>query len=208
MTKRIVGGLVICLLIYMLPSTFTVSANYATKPTFYLSMKREVAKISEEEYIASVVEQRKIAEQKRIEEENKYITQNVILTNYYTGDSTGSGTGTSSGLNSSNFQINELGWYTYQDKIVVAAATYVCLYAKTGPCARYKSLPSGYNIYNLYEEIIIVYNGVEYNGIVVDSCGASFWKDKSHPVQTYDIFVATVSGRFGKVAGKVKYLRK
>lgn len=208
MTKRIVGGLVICLLIYMLPSTFTVSANYATKPTFYLSMKREVAKISEEEYIASVVEQRKIAEQKRIEEENKYITQNVILTNYYTGDSTGSGTGTSSGLNSSNFQINELGWYTYNGRVVLATITNACIRSRVGICNRWNSLPYGWLAFDLYDEITVIYNQKSYKGIVLDLCGACAYRINNEQYQRLDIFISQSAEKFGKVFGQIKYLRK
>lgn len=148
----------------------------------------------------------KYIEQERIKSYTH--TQTVFMTNYYVDDSTGSGTGTSSGLTIHNFQTNELGWYTYKNKVVVAAATYVCLKATSGACAKYKTLPAGYSIFNLYDEITIIYNGKEYEGIVLDSCGSAFWKLPNEPHQRIDIFVAQTAKKFGKVVAQIRYYKE
>lgn len=131
--------------------------------------------------------------------------QTVFITNYYVNDSTGSGTVTSSGLTINDFQTNDLGWYVYKEKVVVATATYVCLEAATGACAKYKILPDGYSIFNLYDEITIIYDGKEYDGVVLDSMGAGFWKLDNEPYQRIDIFVAQTAKKFGKVVAQIKY---
>lgn len=132
----------------------------------------------------------------------------VILTNYYVNDSTGSGTVTSSGLTINDFQINELGWYTYKGKVVIAAATYACLRATSGACAKYKTLPEGYSIFNLYDEITIIYDDKEYECIVLDSMGAGFWKLANEPYQRIDIFVAQTAEKFGKVVAQMQYYKE
>lgn len=111
----------------------------------------------------------------------------IRITSYWTNDSTNSGSCTSSGLCTDDFDVNEYGWYTYQDKLVLAGATYTCFYAETGPCAKYNSLPDEFGIHALYDEVTIYINGQAYEGIILDSCGASFWKEE---VQRYDLFVS------------------
>ena len=75
---------------------------------------------------------------------------NYRLTSYYTGDNTGSGKCTASGICTHRFQINDNGWYTYKDMLVVAG---------------------GYE-YKLYDKLILVIDNVKYNAIVLDKCGA------------------------------------
>lgn len=85
---------------------------------------------------------------------NKYgiaPTYNVYrMTSYYTGDSTNSGECTASGICTNKFDTNEYGWYTYKDKLVMA---------------------SGYE-YQLYDEIQVIIDGVAYDAIILDKCGA------------------------------------
>ncbi len=40
--------------------------------------------------------------------------------------------------------------------------------------------------YNLYDELILHFNGKDYKAIVLDICGACYWKEDK---QRYDIFV-------------------
>lgn len=110
----------------------------------------------------------------------------VRFTSYYIGDCSGSGNYTSSGLGIEDFEVNEMGWYTYDGKVVMAAATVQCLEAFTGACAKYTELPDGYSIHQIYDEVIIFLNGNNYEAIILDSCGASFWEEEK---QRYDIFV-------------------
>ena len=58
---------------------------------------------------------------------NEHSKREVVFTNYYKGDSEGSTAKTGSGITTDKFQINEKGWYLYEGKVVIAAATYECL---------------------------------------------------------------------------------
>lgn len=111
----------------------------------------------------------------------------VRFTSYWVNDGTGSGNCTSSGLCTSDFDVNHKGWFTYQGKVVLASATYKCFYEETGACGKYNSLPDGYNIHNLHDELTIFIDGEMHDAIVLDSCGASFWEEER---QRYDIFVS------------------
>lgn len=130
------------------------------------------------------------------------ITQEVNFTSYYVGDECESYDMTGSGLNSSNFNINENGWYTYNGKVVIATATYECMNNTYGVCGNYNSLPDGYSIFSYFDEVVIAVNGVEYEAIVLDSCGASFWDED---YQRFDIYVSSKDYSVGKVRGTVMY---
>jgi hypothetical protein len=129
------------------------------------------------------------------------VRENVIFTNYYLGDGS-SGTTTSSGLQIRHFKVNSMGWYTYQGKVVVATATTICLRVKTGPCGKYNSVPDGYRVYDLRDELTIIFNGKAYEAIVLDSCGACMHRINNEPYQRYDIFIK--SNRFGRVQGQIE----
>lgn len=99
------------------------------------------------------------------------------ITSYHPGDNCASGTKTGSGKTVNDFEtmnINGKNVYTYQGKIVVAAAT--------------KELKrTGYNVdgaqnpqpdkhyFSYYEELQIQIDGEWYDAIVLDSCGAAMW---------------------------------
>lgn len=112
--------------------------------------------------------------------------QKVRFTSYYPGDATGSGKCTASAICTSSFDTNENGWYTYEGKVVIAAATYACTASTRGICGKYNELPPGYKQYNLHDEIPINIDGNDYTGIVLDICGGSYWNEE---FQRYDIFV-------------------
>ncbi len=90
---------------------------------------------------------------------------NYRLTSYYLGDGS-SGDTTASGLKISDFQVNENGWYTYNGKLVVAAASPRLL-----SWEKYKN--SDQRLYNLYDELTLVIDGVSYDAIILDVCGAA-----------------------------------
>lgn len=125
----------------------------------------------------------------------------IRITSYWENDSTNSGSCTSSGLCTDDFEVNEKGWYTYQNKLVLAGATYMCFYAETGPCAKYNSLPAEFGIHDLYDEVTIYIDGQAYEGIILDSCGASFWKEE---VQRYDLFVSNEQSKLD-TRGHIEY---
>ena len=90
-------------------------------------------------------------------------TYQTRLTSYYTGDECESTNTTASGLTTDSFETNNKGWYTYQNKLVVATAS-----------TRLKGweISSESHIYNLYDEITLIIDGERYNAIVLDVCGS------------------------------------
>lgn len=100
------------------------------------------------------------------------IEEPIIITNYqtrltsfYANDGYGTGSCTGSGLCESDFQVNENGWYTYQGKLVLATATpYLLNYGY--------NLSNNVETYRYYDELQIVIDGINYDAIVLDSCGA------------------------------------
>lgn len=125
-----------------------------------------------------------------IEEEPIYTTEIVEvqketkldykLTSYYSGDGFSSGSTTASGKKTSDFKINENGWYTYDGKLVIATASKRLL-----KWDQYKN--STQKTYNLYDELILEINGIRYDAIVLDVCGAAMKK----PI--IDLFVSSKS---------------
>lgn len=107
------------------------------------------------------------------------------LTSYYTEDGYGTGSCTGSGKCTKDFQVNSKGWYTYKGKLVVAAATYECLNSKSGACGKWNSPKEGRKYFRYYEEIQVVIDGVTYDAIVLDSCGASMYVNEDR----IDLFV-------------------
>ena len=92
--------------------------------------------------------------------QNSYTTR---MTSYYSGEA-GSGVCTGSGLCINDFQVNDKGWYTYQEKLVVATATpYLLKYGFT--------LYEGVHTYRYGDEITLNIDGVDYQAVVRDSCG-------------------------------------
>lgn len=102
--------------------------------------------------------------------ENDNVSQSSVtsyttrLTSFYANDGYGTGSCTGTGLCENDFQVNENGWYTYQGKLVLATATPYL--ANQG-----WHIADGVHLYKYYEEIILNIDGVDYEGIVVDSCG-------------------------------------
>ena len=73
-------------------------------------------------------------------------------------------TTTGCGLTVLDFEVNEYGWYTYDGKLVIATATdYLLNYGwKYG---------DGVRLYTYYDVLILEIDGVDYEAIVLDSCG-------------------------------------
>lgn len=115
---------------------------------------QEKSEEPEEQYVEPVVEV-----------SNEYTTR---MTSFYPAESSDC---TGSGLCSWDFGINENGWYTYNGKLVVATATQYL--ANQG-----WYLADGVHTYRYYEEITLVIDGVEYQAIVLDSCGSSMRTDR------------------------------
>lgn len=116
----------------------------------------------EEEYIEPVEE---TYVEPVVEVSNEYTTR---MTSFYPAESSDC---TGSGLCSWDFGVNENGWYTYNGKLVVATATQYL--ANQG-----WYLAPGVHTYRYYDEITLVIDGVEYQAIVLDSCGSSMRTDR------------------------------
>lgn len=108
------------------------------------------------------------------------------LTSYYTGDSTNSGSWVGAGINTSKFGVNEKGWYTYKNKLVLAGATNECLRSKQGACGNWNTPKEGKRYFNYYEEITVLIDGIEYEAMILDSCGACMYLDENR----IDLFVS------------------
>ena len=94
---------------------------------------------------------------------------------------------TGSGKCSWDFGVDEHGWYTYNGKLVIAAATKECLNSHYGACNKWNTAKSGRKYFKYYKELNIVIDGVTYNAIVLDSCGASMYLSEDR----IDLFVSS-----------------
>ena len=99
------------------------------------------------------------------------------MTSYYPEESSDC---TGSGLCSWDFETNEFGWYTYQGKLIVATATMYLLNEGF-------TLYDGVHTYRYYDEITLNIDGVDYQAIVLDSCGSSMKTDR------IDLFVSNAN---------------
>jgi len=89
-------------------------------------------------------------------------TYTTRMTSFYTDDECNTGSVTASGLTTNDFDINSNGWYTYQGKLVIATASYKL---------KNWTMTDQAHPYNLYDELVINIDGVNYNAIVLDYCG-------------------------------------
>ncbi len=109
-----------------------------------------------------LIETAQIGQMEQAEQYTVVYEYETRLTSYYPtrGDSV-----TGCGLRPYDFEINENGWYTYNGKLVVATATdYLLNYGW--------KLNEGVRIYTYYDILILNIDGVDYEAIVLDSCGA------------------------------------
>lgn len=98
--------------------------------------------------------------------ENYSTEYETRMTSFWANDGYGTGECTGSGLCSWDFDINEHGWYTYQGKLVIATATeYLLKYGFT--------LNPSVRTYKYYNELVLNIDGIDYDAIVLDSCGSS-----------------------------------
>ena len=88
-----------------------------------------------------------------VEEPNSYTTR---MTSYYPEEGE---TTTASGLEIYNFGVNQNGWFTYNGKLVVATAS-----RRLGV--------TNMRTFNLYDELTLNIDGIDYDAIVLDVCGA------------------------------------
>lgn len=136
-----------------------------------------------------------IAEVEAKEVTNRYTiniikTTDVYFTNYHLGDGSSSDT-TASGLQIKDFEVNDVGMYTFDGKVVIATANMTRLR---------RGIAEGYRSHELFEEFTIKLNDKEYPAIVLDVCGSCFYTEGEF-LQRYDIFAT--KNVIGKVIGQV-----
>ena len=88
------------------------------------------------------------------------------LTSFYSNDELKTGDCTGSGYCWWDFQENDKGWYTYDGKLVLAAAT-TYLQKQFGT-------REGFTYFKYYDEVNVTIDGVVYPGIILDTCGACY----------------------------------
>ncbi len=99
------------------------------------------------------------------------------MTSFYPAESSDC---TGSGKCSWDFTVNDKGWYTYNGKLVVATAT--TYLANQG-----WYVAPGVHLYKYWEELVLTIDGVEYDAIILDSCGSSMRTDR------VDLFVSNAN---------------
>lgn len=88
------------------------------------------------------------------------------LTSFYANDELKTGDCVGAGFCWWDFGVNEKGWYTYDGKLVLAAAT-TYLQKKFGT-------REGITYFKYYDEVNVTIDGVVYPGIILDTCGACY----------------------------------
>lgn len=106
-------------------------------------------------------------------------TKEYRLTSYWSGDAPDTGSCTGSGLCEKDFQVNDKGWYTYNGYLVLAGAT--TYLQKTYGIDDWK------DYYKYYDIVNLTIDGVNYQGIILDTCGASYTVKTE---QRLDLFVS------------------
>lgn len=145
------------------------------KRQVYVEVVEEEKENEQQETIEEIEE---IHEEPQIEEtpyvappsQNIQYSYTARLTSYYPEEGE---TMTATGLGINDFQVNDKGWFLYQGKLVVATAS-----ERLG----YTNMPK----YNLYDEIVLNIDGIDYSAIVLDVCGACQWDNR------IDLFVSSV----------------
>lgn len=178
--------------LYQPLKTSDISETVVKKQKLLKQKKEVVIKTSnnketiQEEPVEETTEEPIQEEQEEIQQDTSYTTR---MTSYYPNDSYGTGSITGSGLGPNDFQINEYGWYTYQDKLVVATATeYLLKYGY--------ALNEDVHTYKYYDELTLNIEGIDYQVIVLDSCGSAmstgridlFVTDEEH-IKDVDVIV-------------------
>ena len=118
----------------------------------------ENTEILAENEVKSTENDVKTVENTPILEQNKRAFR---LTSYYPEEDTDC---TGSGKCSWDFQVNDKGWYTWNGKIVLAAAT-IYLQKSFG-------YVEGKKYFKYYDEVDVTIDGKTYRGVILDSCGA------------------------------------
>jgi hypothetical protein len=166
--------------------TFIVIATIITATVERIQNKPTESEQSFSEYKTTQTEQTVACEEENNEIEEVITWTSYRLTSYWTGDNTGSGEYVGAGIHTSKFDVNSKGWYTYKDKLVLAGATNECLRDKKSACKQWNIPKENKHYFNYYDELTVLIDGIEYEAIILDSCGASMRLDENR----LDLFVS------------------
>lgn len=169
-------------------------SNEVTKDIFDESL--EIPRTESQYEQIELIEEEPIVEEKveEIVKEPEVVSDSYTtrMTSFWSNDGYGTGECTGSGKCSWDFGVNEHGWYIYQGKLVVATAT--TYLANQG-----WYVAEGVHLYKYYEELVLTIDGVEYDAIILDSCGSSMKTDR------IDLFVSNgQSARDTMIEVKIK----
>lgn len=112
--------------------------------------------------IINVIEEQEPTPEPVIEQPKSHYSR---MTSYWVGDDCNSEDMTASGKTTRDFQVNDKGWYTWNDMLVIATAS-----TRLGR--------TNQRTYRLYEELYININGITYKAVVLDVCGACMRDNK------------------------------
>ena len=167
-------------------TNFTVKNNHFAGVYNYVDVKREndngkkAASVS----VSEPSEGEEEVTSESVDDES--VSSSYRLTSFWANDGYETGSCTGSGLCTSDFNVNDKGWYTYQGKLVLAGATSVCLKTKSGVCGKWNEAKEGRIYFDYYDVVTLNIDGVDYEGIVLDTCGASMYLEE----ERLDLFVA------------------
>lgn len=151
LAKVILGILFILIALYLFLSPFKTHTKAKDTQVKEITIQKEKVVYEPKNDILESVEETQETYQEPIQD-----TYTTRMTSYYPEEGE---TMTASGLGINNFQVNDKGWFTYNGMLVIATASY-----RLGS--------TDMRTYNLYDEIIINIDGLDYHAIVLDVCGA------------------------------------
>lgn len=105
------------------------------------------------------------------------------------------------GITRDRMKVNDLGWLTYNDKVIVATATSHLIKSP-----RY-NLKKGFHQFDYYDILYIHYDNKIYQAIVLDSCGTCTLGKDNEDYQRVDILVDNDTRKF-LTTGKISYIIK
>ena len=183
MKRILIINIILIMLICLLPNKLQTEPTTETAEPVVESVAEPITETtpSEEPVAEKPVIEEPIAENKTL---NGY-----RVTSYYPQEN-GTNNTTGSGKTTSDFSFIDIGGkkaYSYQGKIVVAAATNELL--KSGYNEKGSQNKQDKHYFNYYDTGRIKINGIWYGFIVLDSCGASMWQG----YYRMDIFVPNSS---------------
>lgn len=113
---------------------------------------------------------KKVKKQTKVVKINSENTSKYRLTSFYPNDGAQAGDCTGSGYCTWDFGVNKNGWYTYNGKLVLAAAT---TYMQNT-----FGVKEGKTYFKYYDEVTLLIDDVAYEGIILDTCGACYYDEK------------------------------